>query len=94
MQLSKYCDGLLRKTSRSLSEAELEEKFNEVIAIFSYVEDKDVFQRVGGGNALKYVHTFLIMCRFTMVIFSVFLCDVFTIHCVFTVFLFCDHILT
>jgi len=45
-QLSKYCDALLRKTSRCLSEAELEEKFSEVIAVFSYLEDKDIFQRV------------------------------------------------
>ena len=46
MQLSKYCDGLLRKTGRTLSDADLEEKFNDVITIFSYIEDKDVFQRV------------------------------------------------
>ena len=39
----------MRKTSRSLSEAELEEKLGEIVVIFSYIEDKDVFQRVSNG---------------------------------------------
>lgn len=43
--LAKYCDFLLRKTSKNCEEAELEGSLNQVMLIFNYLEDKDVFQR-------------------------------------------------
>jgi len=49
VQLCRYCDALLRKTSRTLSDDELEDKFNNVIMIFRFIEDKDIFQRVSTG---------------------------------------------
>jgi len=60
LQLSKYCDGLLRKTARTLSDVELEEKFNNIITIFGYIEDKDVFQRVSIGCSLKCLGNMLL----------------------------------
>ncbi|CAG0888434.1 unnamed protein product, partial [Cyprideis torosa] len=43
--LARYCDALLRKSSKNPEEAELEETLNQVMIVFKYVEDKDVFQR-------------------------------------------------
>ncbi|OON14345.1 cullin family protein [Opisthorchis viverrini] len=42
--LSRYMDGLLRKSSKS-SESELESKLTESISIFKYIDEKDVFQK-------------------------------------------------
>ncbi|KYQ88157.1 cullin B [Tieghemostelium lacteum] len=44
--LAKYCDILLKKGNKQqLEEAELEEKLSQVIVLFKYVDDKDVFQK-------------------------------------------------
>lgn len=43
--LSKYCDNLLKKSSKGMSEAEIDHKLLLSITIFKYVDDKDVFQR-------------------------------------------------
>lgn len=43
--MAKYCDLLLRKSSRNPEEAELEEKLKQVITVFRYLVDKDVFQK-------------------------------------------------
>uniref|UniRef100_A0A6G1SGN3 Cullin-1 n=1 Tax=Aceria tosichella TaxID=561515 RepID=A0A6G1SGN3_9ACAR len=43
--IARYCDSLLRKSSRNPDEAELEEKLRKVITIFRYLVDKDVFQK-------------------------------------------------
>jgi len=45
-QLAKYCDGLLKKSTKGIGDAELDEKLNGSIVIFKYLDDKDVFQRV------------------------------------------------
>uniref|UniRef100_A0A7E4VJ31 CULLIN_2 domain-containing protein n=1 Tax=Panagrellus redivivus TaxID=6233 RepID=A0A7E4VJ31_PANRE len=42
--LSRYCDFLLRKSSKALPEAELENAMEEVMIFFRYITDKDVFQ--------------------------------------------------
>ncbi|XP_031636613.1 cullin-1-like [Contarinia nasturtii] len=42
--LAKYCDLVLKKSNKNLEEAELEHALNQVIGIFKYIEDKDVFQ--------------------------------------------------
>ncbi|UYV73459.1 CUL1 [Cordylochernes scorpioides] len=42
--LAKYCDILLKKSSKNMEESELEESLNQVMIIFKYIEDKDIFQ--------------------------------------------------
>ena len=44
-QLAKYCDQLLRKSSKGVGEQEMEDRLEEVITVFRYIDDKDVFQR-------------------------------------------------
>ncbi|KAI8051205.1 Cullin [Syncephalis plumigaleata] len=43
--LAKYCDALLKKSAKNPEEAELESLLTNVMTIFKYVEDKDVFQK-------------------------------------------------
>ncbi|KAF2359740.1 Cullin N-terminal [Trinorchestia longiramus] len=43
--LAKYCDLLLKKSSKNPEEAELEDTLNQVMIVFKYIEDKDVFQK-------------------------------------------------
>ncbi|XP_005109508.1 cullin-2 [Aplysia californica] len=43
--LAKYCDSLLKKSTKGIGDAELDEKLNGSIIIFKYLDDKDVFQR-------------------------------------------------
>jgi cullin 1 len=43
--LAKYCDVLLKKSSRNPEEEELEDTLNRVMVVFKYIEDKDVFQK-------------------------------------------------
>ncbi|XP_065332352.1 cullin-1 isoform X1 [Cloeon dipterum] len=43
--LAKFCDHLLKKSSKNPEEAELEDTLNQVMVVFKYIEDKDVFQK-------------------------------------------------
>jgi len=43
--LAKYCDSLLKKSSKNLPEGEIDEKLVNVIVIFKYLDDKDIFQK-------------------------------------------------
>jgi len=43
--LAKYCDHLLKKSARNPEEVELEDTLNQVMVVFKYIEDKDVFQK-------------------------------------------------
>ncbi|CAF3085311.1 unnamed protein product [Rotaria sp. Silwood2] len=43
--LARYCDILLRKGNKGVEETDLEEKFNQIMIAFNYVEDKDVYQK-------------------------------------------------
>ncbi|KAJ3099328.1 hypothetical protein HDU96_010738 [Phlyctochytrium bullatum] len=43
--LARFCDSLLRKSSKVADEKEIEEVLNSVMTVFKYVEDKDVFQK-------------------------------------------------
>ncbi|KAJ3219380.1 Cullin-2 [Dinochytrium kinnereticum] len=44
--LAKYCDWLLKKTSKSQwSESDIETRLNRLVILFKYVDDKDVFQK-------------------------------------------------
>lgn len=42
--LAKHADALLRKNNKLAEESDLEEALNQVMIIFKYIEDKDVFQ--------------------------------------------------
>uniref|UniRef100_A0A1I7TM21 Cullin-2 n=1 Tax=Caenorhabditis tropicalis TaxID=1561998 RepID=A0A1I7TM21_9PELO len=44
-RLARYTDSLLKKTTKGLSETDLEVKLGSAIVIFRYIEDKDVFQK-------------------------------------------------
>lgn len=43
--LSRFTDGLLRKSSKMLDEEELERMLRQVMTIFKYIEDKDIFSK-------------------------------------------------
>lgn len=43
--LAKYCDLLLKKSSKNPEEAELEDTLNQVMVVLKYIEDIDVFQK-------------------------------------------------
>ncbi|KAH8407576.1 hypothetical protein KR222_007446 [Zaprionus bogoriensis] len=43
--LAKYCDLLLKKSSKNPEDKELEDNLNHVMVVFKYIEDKDVFQK-------------------------------------------------
>ncbi|KAL1915654.1 uncharacterized protein VTP21DRAFT_6413 [Calcarisporiella thermophila] len=43
--LARYCDSLLRKSSKTTEEGDLEDLLNSIMTVFKYVEDKDVFQK-------------------------------------------------
>ncbi|EJW71870.1 hypothetical protein WUBG_17222 [Wuchereria bancrofti] len=46
-RLARYTDTLLRKSGKGLSDGELDTKLTQAIIIFRYIEDKDIFQKVG-----------------------------------------------
>ncbi|KAJ1522611.1 hypothetical protein ONE63_001789 [Megalurothrips usitatus] len=43
--LAKYCDCLLKKSSKGISDTEIDEKLFQSITIFKYIDDKDAFQK-------------------------------------------------
>ncbi|EMR08692.1 hypothetical protein PNEG_02870 [Pneumocystis murina B123] len=43
--LAKYCDSLLKKNSKYVEESDFENTLINIMTIFKYVEDKDVFQK-------------------------------------------------
>ncbi|XP_060534428.1 cullin-2 [Cylas formicarius] len=51
--LAKYCDTLLKKSSKGITEAEVDEKLTESITIFKYIDDKDVFQKFYSRSLAK-----------------------------------------
>lgn len=42
--LAAHCHKLLKKSSKNLEEAELEEALNKMLIVFKYIADKDVFE--------------------------------------------------
>eukprot|EP00842_Homolaphlyctis_polyrhiza_P002961 jgi/Hompol1/3666/HPOL_003315-RA len=51
--LARYCDSLLRKSSKMAEYNEFEELLNSVMTVFKYVEDKDVFQKFYSKHLAK-----------------------------------------
>lgn len=45
-QLAKYCDDLLKKNTKGMTENEVDERLSDIIRLFNYISDKDVFQKV------------------------------------------------
>ncbi|KAL1115891.1 hypothetical protein AAG570_006180 [Ranatra chinensis] len=43
--LAKYCDMLLKKSSKGITESEIDDKLANSITVFKYIDDKDVFQK-------------------------------------------------
>lgn len=43
--LARHCDSLLKKSAKNPDETELDETLQDVMVIFKYIEDKDVFQK-------------------------------------------------
>ncbi|CAG0922208.1 unnamed protein product [Notodromas monacha] len=43
--LARYCDGLLKKSSKNPEEEKLEDALNQVMVVFKYIDDKDIFQK-------------------------------------------------
>ncbi|XP_021951491.1 cullin-1 [Folsomia candida] len=43
--LARYCDLLLKKTNKNPEDQEMEDTLNQVMVVFKYLEDKDVFQK-------------------------------------------------
>lgn len=43
--LAKYCDTLLKKSAKGMSESEIEDKLANSVIVFKYIDDKDVFQK-------------------------------------------------
>lgn len=44
-QLASYCDKLLKKSQKGMSEGEIDDRLNSSITVFKYLDDKDVFQK-------------------------------------------------
>ncbi len=51
--LAKYCDTLLKKSQKGISDDEIDEKLNSSITVFKYLDDKDVFQKFYSRNLGK-----------------------------------------
>ncbi|EDV28327.1 uncharacterized protein TRIADDRAFT_37264 [Trichoplax adhaerens] len=43
--LARYCDSLLKKSAKNPEEDELDSALDDVMIVFKYIEDKDVFQK-------------------------------------------------
>ncbi|KAK2105142.1 Cullin-2 [Saguinus oedipus] len=44
-KLAKYCDNLLKKSAKGMTENEVEDRLTSFITVFKYIDDKDVFQK-------------------------------------------------
>merc|ERR1719322_954586 len=51
--LARYCDSLLKKSQKGISEGEIDDKLNSSITVFKYLDDKDVFQKFYQRNLGK-----------------------------------------
>ncbi|KAI9739145.1 MAG: hypothetical protein M1834_007358 [Cirrosporium novae-zelandiae] len=56
--LAKYADSLLKRGAKQVEESEMEELLNQIMTIFKYIEDKDVFQKFYSRQfAKRLVHS-------------------------------------
>ena len=52
-QLARYCDTLLKKSQKGISESEIDDKLSSSITVFKYLDDKDIFQKFYSRNLGK-----------------------------------------
>ncbi|TVY21686.1 Cullin-1 [Lachnellula arida] len=56
--LAKYADAVLRKGTNGAEESDLENTLNQIMTVFKYIEDKDVFQKFYSRMlARRLIHT-------------------------------------
>jgi cullin 1 len=56
--LAKYADAVLRKGANGAEESDLENTLNQIMTVFKYIEDKDVFQKFYSRMlARRLIHT-------------------------------------
>ncbi|KAF4635057.1 hypothetical protein G7Y89_g3050 [Cudoniella acicularis] len=56
--LAKYADSVLRKGTNGAEESDLENTLNQIMTVFKYIEDKDVFQKFYSRMlARRLIHT-------------------------------------
>jgi hypothetical protein len=53
----RYCDSLLRKSSKSLSTLDLDAELEGTMTVFDFLEDKDVFQKFYANKLAKRLVT-------------------------------------
>jgi len=51
--LARYCDTLLKKSQKGISESEIDDKLSSSITVFKYLDDKDIFQKFYSRNLGK-----------------------------------------
>ncbi|CAF1367900.1 unnamed protein product [Rotaria sordida] len=51
--LARYCNTLLKKRNKTMEEINLDKKFNEILIVFNYIEDKDVYAKFYGKMLAK-----------------------------------------
>ena len=51
--MARYCDSLLKKSQKGISESEIDDKLANSITVFKYLDDKDVFQKFYSRNLGK-----------------------------------------
>lgn len=59
----KYSDSLLRKSTKALSETDIDEKLNASITVFKYLADKDIYQ--GVSTSYVYVVSMLLQLYYS-----------------------------
>lgn len=66
--LAAYCHILLKKSNKNLEEAELEEALNDMLTVFRYIEDKDVFEVFYKKRLAERLVSEMITCSFSLTI--------------------------
>ncbi|CAF2160070.1 unnamed protein product [Rotaria magnacalcarata] len=51
--LARYCDTFLKKRHKTMTETDVEEKFKQILIIFKYIDDKDIFEKFYGKMLVK-----------------------------------------
>jgi cullin 1 len=57
--LAKHADGMLKKSNKNAEETSLENELKQIMVVFKYIEDKDVFQKYYSKMLAKRLVNFL-----------------------------------
>nr|XP_012419379.1 PREDICTED: LOW QUALITY PROTEIN: cullin-2-like [Odobenus rosmarus divergens] len=64
--LAKYCDNLLKKSPKGMTENEVEDKLTSFVTVFKYINDKDIFQKFYARMlAKRLIHGLSMSMEFT-----------------------------